>query len=157
MFPKEYPLGHDNYLAIRSFQGKDLVHLRRFFVGFDKKLYPTIHGIALTQARFKTLQQNLSCIQDKIKQLDQTPLSLGGDIYVVVNHLKKTVDIRLFRTVENTIGPTRKGITLRFREWERLTFFLESMDDIFDERNTSIQKEKEEESKNANGIDVIDS
>ena len=54
---------------------------------------------------------------------------IGGNVYVTVNTQYRTVDIRQFFMLNGKLQATRKGITLRMGEWNRLRNFMEKAEE----------------------------
>ena len=90
---------------------------------------PTKKGVSLPLARWKTLINNLDMLSEALDKeergelTEETSLHLGGGQYASVKPGYRHIDLRQFWIPDESSGelrPTRKGVTLKRAEWDKL-------------------------------------
>ncbi len=129
MADMKFPMGNDRYLVVSKWKGETRISLREYisYEGSDK-LYPTKKGICLTLENWLDLKMIFDDIAKEVKQLNGTEevnycQHIGRNVYVTVCTRWPNVDIRQWWKPEENgeLVPTKKGISLRLDEWEKLT------------------------------------
>ena len=119
-------LGEDRYVSSSILQDKEYLHIRCYVkYANSQKLYPTAKGIALPLMRFRVLCDRRNVINPN----EDDEFHIGGNVYVTVNTLYRTVDIRQFFMLDGKLQATKKGITLRMGEWNKLRSFMEKAEE----------------------------
>ncbi|XP_033758273.1 uncharacterized protein LOC117340619 [Pecten maximus] len=121
-------IGNSHYVVANHFQGRHWVHIRVYEKGQNNSTYPTKKGIALDLEKWmKLITWYADAVDDAIKGYDDNRdtdlhLHLGANYFVSVKQGYPVVNIRRWFLPENeeSIKPTRKGITLTFRQWEKV-------------------------------------
>jgi hypothetical protein len=110
---------------------KTYVHIREY-----RGDYPTQTGIALTPTRFLVLLQNMDDINATLARLSEAnftrKIHLGGGVFLSLRGGYNTVSIRHHFIPKNQSIPipTKKGISLRLREWKALYTQIEEIRNV---------------------------
>ena len=115
------PLGQSLYLVASEFLGEVKIHIRHY-----ERERPTKNGICLSLRRWNELKLVLREIIDTVAKYEQEKADLkhhlGGNWHVSVTQGFPCVDIRKFWLPDgdSAIRATRKGIALKFTEFQKL-------------------------------------
>lgn len=123
------PIGGDIFVVPNEWCDKLLIHIRKYEKNSTGAYIPTKKGIALNLPQWVLLEMYASDIDDDIGQMiddvDGNPemtFHLGKGVYVTVNRIYPTVDVRQRWMIPNSsqVVPTKKGISLTYDKWEAL-------------------------------------
>ncbi len=141
MADMKFPLGSDRYLVVSKWKGQTRISLREY-VSYDgsDKLYPTKKGIALTVDNWidlKLVFDEINALLSTLSIAEQVDYKhhIGSNVFVTVKTGWPNVDIRSWWLPEdaNDIVPTKRGISLRASEWEKLNQIAESLHKVVPE------------------------
>ena len=124
-------LGNERYAALQEYKGKTLVHVRQY-VKYGERYYPTPLGVHLSVSHLGNLIEVLDEInrdvQDfKDKKIERFQYIIGDGVHISANKDYPVIDIRYFfqTPIMPFAHPTRKGLALRFNEWETFINFID--------------------------------
>ena len=127
-------IGLNRYLVGSKFRDDTYIHIREYIQTDDGKDIPSKKGIALTPGRWKLLTMYTEQIDEAMQSfLDDRPtalsLHLGGNVYLTLKTGYPCVDIRQFYMAEGEteIRATKRGIALKFAEYEKLKTCIEDL------------------------------
>ena len=128
-------LGKGRYVAVKNFNDDIQVHFRQYERSVMWNLYPTKLGIHLSPTQFATLlhfMKPINAIVEKIRNREKYvsfKFHLGAGIYATANSEFPVVHLRRYFLPDGQTSPlpTKKGISLRLKEWEA---FVTQLDDI---------------------------
>ncbi|OWF45232.1 Activated RNA polymerase II transcriptional coactivator p15 [Mizuhopecten yessoensis] len=122
-------IGNDHYVVASRFQGRLYIHIRIYEKRPDNTTYPTKKGITLDLEKWTKLMtwysddvdEAIKGYDDETKDTD-LKIHLGSNYHVSLNTGYPVVNIRRWFLSDNEkeIKPTRKGITLTFRQWGKV-------------------------------------
>jgi len=126
----EFDLGEGMWLSASTFNGKHMVHVRKYICNYRNGLkYPTKKGITMSPNRFASLVVNLQEIDDaydfvsKMKGEYRT-IHIGGTLFATVNSGFAYINLRHFyKAPDGTVLPSQYGIPLSIPVWRALTVF----------------------------------
>ena len=123
--------GDDTFVTVSDYKDNVYIHIRKYDTNEDGKLFPTKKGAALIPCRWNELLMSIDDIKKAVPAFRSESYSkhLGGNWYVSVSKDIACVDIRRFWQPEEgqDVVPTRKGIGLRFTEFEELVKLLDEI------------------------------
>ena len=108
-------LGNDRFMQVNEWKGELRVDVREWQ---DDK--PTKKGISLTLMRWKNLVDQLDYACNALQDKQSYWCHLGGNVYCNIAEKSVCVDIRQYWKPENEVVPTKKGLCLRPKEFDRL-------------------------------------
>ncbi|CAC5402769.1 unnamed protein product [Mytilus coruscus] len=123
------PIGDDIFVVVSEWCDKVLVHIRKYEKNSAAIYVPTKKGVALTLNQWQLLEMYVNEIEDAIGQMiddvsevPEMTFHLGKGVYITVNKIYPTVDVRQrWMTPDtNQIVSTKKGISLTYDKWEAL-------------------------------------
>ena len=125
---------------VKRFNGDLKVHIRQYQRDEKGGLYPTKTGIALSPHRFMTLLAHIDSIRSNVERIRSRELNityklhLGGGVFVSLSSDFRAVNVRHFFQPEGEITPhpTKKGLALRFCEWDSLVAQLADISKLVD-------------------------
>jgi len=126
----EFDLGEGMWLSASTFNGKHMVHVRKYSFNFRNGLkYPTKKGITMSPKRFASLVANLQDIDDaydfvsKVKGEYRT-IHIGGTLFASVSSGFEFINLRHFyKAPDGTVMPSQYGISLSIPVWRALVVF----------------------------------
>ena len=123
---KYFHLGRNRYVYPSTFKGIEYIHIRIYEkYSSSDKLFPTKTGIAFPLMRFQSLCFTTNLVDEAILKKEEVSQHLGGNVSISTNKDFQTVDIRHFFLLKDKLQATKKGINLRFSEWENLKKFID--------------------------------
>ncbi len=122
------PIGNGRYLTVKTFNGAMLVDIREYDQDDNSgKRYPTKTGVSFPMHRWAAFVDAIDEIDRNVKALKaKQPVDfsrhIGGGYYTTVKDGYYCIDIRRYfkPSDDGKILATRKGICLRFFEWDAL-------------------------------------
>ena len=138
------PLGSERFISIVEWQNEPRIDIRQFD-GDNGKTFPTKVGVSLTLPRWKQLTEKADSVMKEVQKLVAEEevklfLHIGGNVHVSVNSGILAVDMRRWWLPEDagTLKPTRKGISLRLFEWERLMKYIPIINEAIPELSSVV-------------------
>ena len=88
-----------------TFNDQEYIHIRIHEKYSDNdKLYPTKKGVALPLMRFQSLNYTTNLVDEAIQKKEDVSHHLGGNVFISISKVFKTVDIRHIFLLENRVG-----------------------------------------------------
>jgi len=122
-----FHIGNTRYLKGTFWDGEWNIHIRQYEWSATGMLYPTKVGIVLSLVRWAEILCHLKTIEETMSEIREGKTvkmftHLGGNIYMSVGSPYHVVDIRQWWIPDGKedLKPTRKGIALKFKEWQSL-------------------------------------
>ncbi|KAJ8315887.1 hypothetical protein KUTeg_006563 [Tegillarca granosa] len=112
-------LGADRYVVARKYINTLYIHLRQYSRG-NGKLFPTKQGIALNLKRWLKLESWQDDIDKVISNQRDKKFHLGGVVDVTISSKYPNVDVRQFWMPQERSIPIRKGLAMKYGQWEKL-------------------------------------
>ncbi len=141
MADMKFLLGNGRYLVVSEWKGQTRINLREYisYEGSDT-LYPTKKGVCLTLENWMDLKMIIDDIAKELSQLNGSEevnysQHIGSNVYVTVATQWPNVDIRQWWLPEGNeeVVPTKKGLSLRPVEWEKLVKLAETLHKVVPE------------------------
>ena len=128
-----FNLGNDRFFRVAEWKSEIRFDLRQFEKRNDK-LFPTKKGISMPLQAFKTLMMEIESVDAALQNRQSFKSHLGANMYCTVDEDSVCVSIRQFwKTPENEVVATRRGLTLRPSEYQIFRSSLEKMEDLVPE------------------------
>ena len=152
-------LGDDTtFVTVTDFMNDVFIHIRKYETNKNGQLFPTTKGAALIPCRWNEFLGLIDIIEESIKKYraydyETYTKHLGGNWYVSVSKKIARVDIRRFWLPEgaNDIKPTRKGISLTFKQFSELLRILDEINSYVPELSDVISCIEREDHQNQIG------
>jgi len=138
-----FALGNDRFVVVDVFNGNVQVHIRQYEKDDKGKLFPTKSGICLTATRFAALIYCADLVKPLLEKIRNKEngisirLHLGGGIFLSANSDFSAVNVRRYFVPEGQTVPypTKKGLALRFSEWNILVEKFMDISKLLDNDN----------------------
>ena len=115
-------LGNERYVQVNEWKGEMRVDIREW-----QDDQPTKKGTSLPLMRWKNLVDQIEYV-DKAPQNKQSyGYHVGGNVYCGIDENSVCVDIRQYWKPNEEVVPTKKGICLRPKEYNRLKELIPSI------------------------------
>lgn len=114
-------LGNNRFVQATEWKDQIRIDVREWELK-DEKLIPTKKGISLPLHRWKLLADNMDFVDQALNEKRDYASHIGGNVYATVKASGICVDIRQHWLPPNQteVRPTKKGITLRPSEYNKL-------------------------------------
>jgi len=142
MFQK-YEIGYNRYATVTTYKDRKYLHIREHDVLLG---FPTSIGVSLNPSRFAILCMIADEVTEKLKNVLNSDKEfeykthLGGGIYCVIRSGCWAVNLRRYFIAKDKMYPipTKKGISLRPIEWNRLKAHLVDIKEKHPELNNAM-------------------
>ena len=114
-----FQLGNGRRVRVGDWKGEKRVDIREW-----NGEIPTKKGICLTLMRWRSFLDYIDQVDEALQNNKTYSLDLGGNVYCNVKEDNPCVDIRQFWKPQDDVIPTKKGLCLRPREYQRLKDIL---------------------------------
>ena len=115
MIREKFSLGNERYVQVNEWRGELRVDIREL-----KDDKPTKKGISLTLMRWKNLVNQIEYVDKALENKVSYGYHIGGNVHCSIGESSLCVDIRQYWKPNEEVVPTKKGICLRPKEYERL-------------------------------------
>ncbi len=142
-----FNIGRGLHVEATHYNGRPRIDIRIWNQEEEMKMR-TRKGISLTLSQWETLLKYRHHIDGDFDRLrEKTPVdssyNLGEDTYATLTSPYRVINIRQwYRADDGVLKPGRKGITLRFSEWEHIIHLQHQLELIHPTLNT-VYKEDE--------------
>ncbi|XP_061191758.1 uncharacterized protein LOC133200003 [Saccostrea echinata] len=130
---------NDLFLTVTPFKGNINIHIRHFTVS-NGRFFPTKKGVTFPLARwlkFESLLPEIASYLQNTNRDGEMKWHIGGGVYVSLNPIYSTVDIRHFWKPVDAQEPipTKKGVTLNTHKLIKLLEVVDEMKEYVPELN----------------------
>ena len=115
MIRGKFSLGNERYVQVNEWRGELRVDIREW-----KDNKPTKKGISLTLMRWKNLVNQIEYVDKALENKLSYGYHIGGNVHCSIGENSVCVDIRQYWKPNEEAVPTKKGICLRPKEYNRL-------------------------------------
>ena len=152
-------LGGQVFVVAKTWKEQLLIHIRKYDTE-KGRTFPTIRGVTLQLRQWNDLKDNTREIDEAVttlKQGKEVKLSchLGNNLHVSVERPFPGIDVRQWWRCDDTKDAKpckKKGIFLKFEQWEKLKDTFQIMEDFVPELNTVIPCAMQEDHQNQVGM-----
>ena len=115
MIRGKFSLGNERYVQVNEWRGELRVDIRDW-----KDDQPTKKCISLTLMRWKNLVYQIEYVDKALENKLSYGYHIGGKVHCSIGENSVCVDIRQYWKPNEEVVPTKKGICLRPKEYNRL-------------------------------------
>ena len=151
-------IGDNHFVVAGTYNGQLSIHIRQFEKSAAGKLFPTKKGVTFPLNRWLNLESIEETLADSLKAHDKVDSELtwhlGGGVNATISPLYPTIDIRHFwkPQFEDKPIPTRKGIVLTRKRFEKLQGVIQIIRDFVPELDRTVPCMMNDDHQNQEGM-----